>query len=629
MKFEHMLFKEHSSHKNLLLISHISNIILISIFIMISTGVSDTTNVSLSSNDMTQTMGILASVISVSIVVILFFQWAIIMIFRGLYNSRKVMNINIRLLGLGSKELKKLYIKEILSMQKLAIPIGIVLSFLIYYCIAIVLKLDTKILNGISAIGSIIIHLGVSLVAAYIILSVYCNVNVVDELRGDFKRVNGFKFNKVTIIRIILSILVLCLIIGKRGNITDSRLYALSGVLYIIPFILGFDIVLVVLEKVIISIAKKLKLTNMIISENISLNYFKRERVVFMLIVLSTTLFIGLQMVFTNVRAVASEVVSNNINYEGMLSYDKFNSVNKNKNENYFMGTNIKVKDESGSNLNIYGIDSDYLNKFEKIVIDKNKSDITYDDLVKNVSDKNWNGIILPQFYISKEDIGKKLTFYYENKKLEFIVQGSYYSNNFDQLTCFVSKGYINSILGEGNNFNTIYLKDNNLKPNLVKTFGNSTSYTTKDEIDKASVNHAVQGTELVELTTAIVVMCSIIVLINIISMNSKQNINDMVKFRALGLYRESVIKIYCIQVIGLITRAFIVGIIFAIGLAKIGCYTILDKYYFISHFDIIWGKIIMLYALMVIISVIVVNIFSLKIIKNEHVELLRDFNQG
>lgn len=122
--------------KIFLYFSYLANIIVISILLMIATGIKNITNETLNSNDLKQIESILSSVILVSILAVGFFQWIISMQFRALFMSRQQFNNNIRLMGAPESFLLKVYIREMISMQPPVLICGIVSAEAIYYILS-------------------------------------------------------------------------------------------------------------------------------------------------------------------------------------------------------------------------------------------------------------------------------------------------------------------------------------------------------------------------------------------------------------------------------------------------------------------------------------------------------------
>lgn len=94
-----------------------------------------------------------------------------------------------------------------------------------------------------------------------------------------------------------------------------------------------------------------------------------------------------------------------------------------------YYGLKIKSKTESGSNVFVSGIDSLYVNHFEKINVVKGSEEGLHKVLNENV-----NSILMPEIFAASSDIGKTIKINMEGKMYDFIVAGLYYSNDFSEL---------------------------------------------------------------------------------------------------------------------------------------------------------------------------------------------------
>ena len=94
-----------------------------------------------------------------------------------------------------------------------------------------------------------------------------------------------------------------------------------------------------------------------------------------------------------------------------------------------YYGLKIKSKTESGSNVFVSGIDSLYVNHFEKINVVKGS-----EEGLNKVLNENANSILMPEIFAAPSDIGKTIKINMEGKMYDFIVAGLYYSNDFSEL---------------------------------------------------------------------------------------------------------------------------------------------------------------------------------------------------
>ena len=82
------------------------------LYTMFAFGLNDITNESLSKNDMQQLQGILSSVIVISVVAIIFFQWILSTQLQNILDIRQQFTDSLLLMGLPRFEITKLYVYE-------------------------------------------------------------------------------------------------------------------------------------------------------------------------------------------------------------------------------------------------------------------------------------------------------------------------------------------------------------------------------------------------------------------------------------------------------------------------------------------------------------------------------------
>ena len=167
-KVANLLYKGTNRNKNILLWSYVLNAVVVNIFFMLALGVENLVNDTLSKNDLEQIQAILASVIFISIMSIIFFQWIIAMQFRGLFNSRNTFNNNVSMMGLSNGSLMRIYIIEMFQMQIIAIPLGIIISEVAFYVLGNFLDLNYKFITLDKIVLAMLLHIIVILISIII-----------------------------------------------------------------------------------------------------------------------------------------------------------------------------------------------------------------------------------------------------------------------------------------------------------------------------------------------------------------------------------------------------------------------------------------------------------------------------
>ena len=114
------------------------------LYTMFAFGLNDITNESLSKNDMQQLQGILSSVIVISVVAIIFFQWILSTQLQNILDIRQQFTDSLLLMGLPRFEITKLYVYELVRMYFLSVIIGFSIGSISYVMIANMLQLDEK-----------------------------------------------------------------------------------------------------------------------------------------------------------------------------------------------------------------------------------------------------------------------------------------------------------------------------------------------------------------------------------------------------------------------------------------------------------------------------------------------------
>lgn len=114
------------------------------LYTMFAFGLSDITNDSLSKNDVQQLQGVLSSVILISIIAVMFFQWILATQLQNLFNIRKHFTEALLLMGTPHKKIVKIYVSELVQVHVSATLIGCVIGSSIYIVVANVLQIEER-----------------------------------------------------------------------------------------------------------------------------------------------------------------------------------------------------------------------------------------------------------------------------------------------------------------------------------------------------------------------------------------------------------------------------------------------------------------------------------------------------
>lgn len=594
MKYiERSLYKVKCKEKFFLQVAYIVNVTVICVLVMIATGISNVTNESLSTNDLQQIENILSSVIFISVLTITFFQWVISMQFRALFDSRIQFNNNLRLLGAPSKFLLKIYIKEMVCMQPVSIILGWCFGETIYYFLAEILNIENKLIGAMQLLIALLLHVLVITLCITFTYKKTVSKSVVDSMRRHDERESGYKIDKIRTIMGI-GVLLISLLLLISNEIDNIKPLALLGI--VVSIFILFKTIVYVCHVIILKIAKQFRASELVLSEFISLGYLKKCSTVSMLIFFSISLFLGLQMLFQNVRMCGVDVVENNIHYEATVwQSEKEIADNIHSSDlrgEVYTGLKYKVKNQ-GSTWYIHGISIDFFEMWETINLCNYEGD-DINGLINRFNDEDWNGILLPETYINEADIGSLLDVKIGDKVITFKIVGSYYSNNLAHWNFFASKAYIQKELGVQGQCNMVYLKNHD---DIISVSNEQSVIETYEDIRKESYEQAVNGTSLVEMMSIVIMICALLALLNFIMLSSRNDIIDIAKFKGIGMTTFRVCLVYIYETLIPLALSMLVAIPVSIVFAKCACLAVLDSYYFQRDFIIPYDMILIIFS--------------------------------
>lgn len=563
------------SHKGIrraLMGTFVVNLVCTSILLMFAFGFKDITNETLSKNDLEQIMAIISSIILVSIICICFLQWVIGIEIKALFKSRREFNINMRLMGVSSKNIGNIYKKELFHMQYIVIPIGVVLTLFFYGLIAA----NTSIpwIGFDIILIAIIIHLASIFISMSLVLRKLVVFEVAYLIRTQSENTaKGLGklskwFGVIGIIIIMVSLLLAIIFLLK-----DMEIF------YIIGALLAGSWFFYALSKWTIKVADRYGISSISLSERIQIGNYKKNKNTIIMLSIGIMLFLGLQILFITTRYVTNNVGQNNINYQNHVVFNEpvlegdLYQIDNSKQGATGLDFVFYIE-QSSYPKHLYGIDKSYLN-LENIKIDEKLSRV---DIEKKLEDPNWNGILLPNAAIGADNIGKEMIVTIDGHKINFVIEGGYYQNTFDKSIWLGSKAYIQKQLGIEGYCNAIYLVENDdAVIEKLEQIGQM-KLETKQTIIKNSVNKVVQSTELVEITSLIVIICAIVSITSYLILGANENIRNIAKFRSAGMEVHKARKIYVFQLCGVILRGFVMGIILAVLFAKVALNSVLAR---------------------------------------------------
>jgi len=515
------IFRKSEKKKQLqLLIAYTANVILITLFLMLSAIID---NIAYEQGSI-----ILFSVILVSGITILFFQWVMGEMFRALYESRRTFNISFRLAGMPKYKLYKLYLTELFIMQIKAIPLGVLFSFLLYTAIAFVMQLPQSELNIKIIAMSIVIHLSVILLSALISLKKANKFSAIELLRGKQENTSCYKLTVWDYIKAAAGMMLLL-----SGKYLRQESLVIAKISALFAIILFQNVLFVALNTMLEWIGRLCGFGKLMLAQSINRYSYKRTKAVISMMIFGLVMTIGLQAAYLSIRAAVAQSGENNIHYKNAIILNEpvpLETVEKERNLGllkFFASSALFPR------MYIQGINDTFLEKYETIELEDTLSGISAEELRKKAEDENWNGILLPQGQVSKEEIGKPIIVSVNGQELEFVIEGGYYSNNYSELRCLVGNSYLEKETGMEGAANIIFSFDNIYDGQYA---GSPVSIQSKDDLVKNSAEKVIKGTELIELSVGIIYLSSLVMLISYVCILSREKRLDYVKLRASGL---------------------------------------------------------------------------------------------
>ncbi|WP_054743360.1 FtsX-like permease family protein [Cellulosilyticum ruminicola] len=542
-----------------LLGTFIMNLICTSILLMFAFGLKDITNETLSENDLVQLMGIISSIIAIAILCIIFLQWIIGIEINTLFNSRRQFNINMRLMGLSGKELRGIYYKELLQMQYVAVPVGVLLTELVYYFVS--KRMEIPWIGIDKLIVTVLIHLACIFICMHIALRKLTNVEVTSFMRGGVKRTKE-KDNKFSNIFAVLGVIVLIVTVFLNWILKVKEL----ELFYVVGILLISSRGIYLFNKGVIKLGDSKGFPQPAFAARIENGNYKKAKNTILMLSIGIMFFMGLQILYSSARAMTRQTGENAIHYTSYISYREPINTDNYDLDNVYFGLNYTFYiEESSYPKYLYGIDQNYMN-YEDIKINQSLGST---ELLSYINEPDWNGIIVPSSMISKENIGEERIININGIDIPFKIVGGYYQNLAHKNIWFANKAYIQKQLNLNGYSNCAYLKNNDTAVMQALEKLSKSEVECKAEIIQKSVDKVVQSTETVEITSFIVILCAIVSLISHLVLGAKENIYNIAKFRSAGMSSRQVKIIYLSQLWGMILKGFIIGIILAVLFAK------------------------------------------------------------
>lgn len=612
------LYLNNKNQSYVFLIVSILNVITIGVFIKLIYEISQIKNEMIAiSKDEMLTM-YFTMLIVISIVIIFFSLWVLMIVSQTMFNARKEFNIQVRLFGLTRINLSKIYILESLRYQMAAIPVGIVLMELSYYGISRVLQISSHWIGIPLLIVSILLHLVAVIICMALTLRKITKFDPVEELRSPYK---VEKIRKLTKSDIIIGIFGTLLMIV--GTIVRTE----NPFISILPFIgifMLFDLVIVGTQYILRWGSDKLYFISLNLGQRNLVGYYKKINPIFTTLIIGVMVSVGLIGMFKTIRIISKETVEQNMYFNYLVvnsdvkenktqeDYQKFvHSIDPNAEIAY--GINLEMKDKEKIVNTIFAIDSTYMKYGEKIELTDGKN------LVENLNDPAFDGIYLPDYFISEKEVGNNYQLNLGKNKVTFKIAGRFIANGSRGRYGFVSKKYLQKQIGI-DMINAFYihkgsetlLKQMKSDPNVLENY-----VISKKDIADNSYNNAINGVEIFEIAAFVVILISVLMLVHFYVSNSKQNVFDISRLRVMGVKPKILKRMYVFQTFSIVTQSFIVGIVLAYLFINTGVNMTLEFVKVPVHAELPIATILVTYLIIVSVSCIVTYLTIRKAFKS------------
>lgn len=548
-----------------LLITYAINIALVLFFIMLLSDIFSLLN-DLNESDFDSAVLMLVVLIVICSATIIFFQWFISVLFKALYDSRHQFNLNIRMMGVGVSNLMKMYLREFLILQCVAIPSGIIISAISYHLVSITwsdLGLSETI-NPESGLLGILIHVCVLCITIFLTFWKNSKISVIEILRGSRKTSTRFGFGKSGYVKSAIGIVLFA---GGVSHLfsQDPQIGLLSILLILLSWFFLFDLLFLIYSTIMSSIVHDkgiFKISRILTAEN-----HKKTKTLSLMIVISFMLIVGVQSYSETIRNIAGDMAEENIHYLSMEFLETPVLVSEIDNvEDANRCHTLKVSSVyKESRVWIQGVSQKFIDEYETIIMYDALNGINYDEFAKEVENPEWNGIILDEYLISEEDIGKTCVLEIGDTKVEFIIKGSYFLNALSDRKAYVSNEYLANALNLSGTANMIFYKDE-----LQRFPHNDGTIIEKTQLVEQSYEDAIKGTEIIIVIIIIVLCCTIAMFLSYTYFMAVSSRTDTARFLGMGIGKMKVVRIYIYHILSVVAGSLIVAIPFAILLSVV-----------------------------------------------------------
>ncbi len=533
-------------------------------------GVMDSVNTMYSNAESIQVF--LSALLAVCVLVIVFAQWICAVAYRALFDQRKDFNVQLRLEGASSGKLVRIYTMEALLLQLLVIPLGVVLSSVLFGKMAEMYEMAVQEITVAQFLIGIVTHLVVNQAVVYLVLRKLSRFNVVNMMRSEELYGKAKKIGKNELIQAGLGVLLIALsrtVANMFGASNENFRDGIHMVLMLVGAFMAFDTVYILLHELFAFLALKLRLKTLYLAHKNILGYYEKIQSIIILFSIGIMVFVGLNGMFLYIRSISAATVDQNLyfsslvvhsNYSGYTAAEDFAALidEAAPGTGHCEALSLVAQDKEDIRNTITGVESNYAVYGEKFVVSEGQYTVT------DFDDPDWNGIVLPDYLITSDRIGSEFSINLMGQDVTFTIMGTFRSNGTRGRYGFVSLSYLQNTLGVPGMVNAVYLAsaDESLLGRIEAMPGvkESTVYT-KESIKETSYKKSITGTEMLTTASYSVALCALMMLLSFIVLFKRQNVNDMIRVRSIGKSKSFAFRIYLAQMLIIILHGFAIGI--------------------------------------------------------------------
>lgn len=602
----------------------ILNVVIIGIFMKLMVEINKIMKVTAEVSRDEELIMYLYLLIAVAAVIILFSLWIIQIICQTIFETRKEFNIQLRLIGVTRKMLSSMYTKEFLEHQVLAVLCGTFLMEVGYCGISYILDIDSHWISPCYLLLAVALHLISILVCIKITLSKITKFNPLEEMRKSEQSEKVKNFRTSDVITGIIGLI--CIVYGLLFAQNNMMLMILP----IVGIFLDLDFIVLGAQMLIKKAAMKIGVSSLSIGSSIQLGYYRRTSPIITTLTVGLMISFGLLGMFETIRVIAHDTVEQNMYFTELIVHsdvkehwnlETYQEIVKelDPGAEIAYGINLEMTDSDNIINTVYAVDSEYCVYGEKFVL----TDGT--EVKENLDSNEFDGIYLPDYFISDDDIGKDYSLSINNNTVTFKIAGRFIANGSRGRYGFVSRSYLQSVMGT-DMINALYIHKAN--QDVIDAMENgdnviSKYVVTKENIANNSYDNAINGVEIFEIAAFMIIGVSLLMFVHFVFSTSQQNIFDISRLRAMGMKRRIIKRVYRYQVVSIFTVSALVGAILAYLFIRVGISMSLSYIDVPVHIKFPIGEFLGIYVLLLVIGMVVMHMSTVKAYKEGFIKQL------